>query len=96
MRAPRRHSYLGVAPAILDRSVAHRRVEFELKRRWLERLLGRSWASALGPVPDDVVRSAASVANATVERLKREAARGVARHDRVKAPAQTIDLDDIA
>jgi len=56
------------------RSAANRGVEFELKRRRLERLRGRSRPSPLGPVPDHFTAAAAVVVDATVGRLQREPA----------------------
>src|SRR4051794_22356181 len=65
---------------------ADRRVEFELERRRLEWLVGRSRSAALGPVGHYIAGSAAPVADAPVKRLDRKAARRVAGDERVEAP----------
>ena len=44
-----------------SRSAAHRRVELELERRRVERLVGRSRSSALGPMGHHIVGSTAPV-----------------------------------
>ena len=55
----------------LGRSTADRRIELELKRRRLERLVRRSRSSAFGPVRDHVMGPARAVADAPIERLDR-------------------------
>jgi hypothetical protein len=80
----------------IERSAPGRRVKLELKWRGLERFAGRPWASALGPVRADVVGAAASVADAAVERLNRQASGVVAGDERVEPPPQPVDLDDVA
>jgi hypothetical protein len=88
------HRLFGAArPA--QRSAADRRVEFELERRWLERLVGRSGSPALGPMRDDVVSPAASVRDAPVKRLDRQPAGRVAGDERVEAASEAINLDDV-
>ena len=54
-----------------SRSAADRRIELELKRRRLERLVRRSRSSALGPVRDHIMGPARAVADAPIERLDR-------------------------
>jgi hypothetical protein len=76
-------------------SAARSRVEFKLQWGRLERLIGDAGSSAFGPVSHHVARPAGSVADATVQRLDRQSAASLAggHHERVKAPAQTVDLN---
>ena len=79
-----------------DDSAAERGVELELKRRGLERLVGRARAAALGPVRADIVRPARSLADSSVQRLNRETTVRVAGDERMEAPAEPVDLDDVS
>jgi hypothetical protein len=47
-------------------------------------------------VRDDVLRSAAPVADAPVKRLDREAAGRIAGDERVEPTAEAVNLDDVA
>jgi hypothetical protein len=44
---------------------------------------------------DHLVAAAAVIADAAVKRLQRETARRGAHHESMKAPAMTVDLDDV-
>ena len=77
------------------RLAADRRVELELKRRRLEWLARRSRPSALGPVRDHVMSTAAPVRDPAVQRLDRQPGRGLARDERMEPPPEPVDLDDV-
>jgi hypothetical protein len=70
-------------------------VELELKRRWLERLVGRSWPSALGPVRYHLVCAAGPVGDSSIERLQRQPAGSAAGDERVEAASEAVDLDNV-
>jgi hypothetical protein len=76
--------------------IADQDLELELERRTLERLVRLAGSATLGPMRSHLVRPARSVGDAAVKRLYRQPAfRGLADH-RVEAPAEPIDLDDVA
>jgi hypothetical protein len=74
-------------PCAYSRSAADGRVELELQRRWLPRLVGRSWSPALGPVRYYIVGPAAPIRDPPVQRLDRQAVGRVAGDERVEAPS---------
>jgi hypothetical protein len=76
--------------------IVDRGVERKLKGRRLERLAGRSGATTLGPVRQHLVRPARSIRHAAVKRLYRQTALRAPADQRVEAPAEPVDLDDIA
>ena len=78
------------------RLIADRGVQGELERQGLERLAGLAGTAALSPVRPHLVRPARSVGDAAVERLYRQPALRALTHQRVEAPAEPIDLDDVA
>lgn len=75
--------------------IADRSVELELRRRRAEWLAGRPAPTTPRPVCSHLVRPTRSVADATVERLNRQPALHAPAHQRVKAPAESVDLDDV-
>lgn len=58
-------------------------------------LVGRSRASALPLMRDVVARPPASVADAAVGRLERQASGGISGEECVEPPAEPVDLDDV-
>jgi hypothetical protein len=71
-------------------------VELELDRRALERLVARAVSPAFGPMRPHFVRPAGSVGDAAVKRLYRQPAFRALTDQRVEAPAEPVDLDDVA
>jgi len=76
--------------------IVDRGVELELKRRTLVLLAALARTPAFGPMCPHLVRTARSVGDATVERLNRQPAVHALADQRVKAPAEPVDLDDVA
>jgi hypothetical protein len=73
--------------------------ELELERRRLERLerlSGLAGSTTLGPMRPHLVRAARSVGDTAVKRLYRQPAFRALADQRVEAPAEPVDLDDVA
>ena len=92
-RADKRSAFVALRR---DDRIADRGVEFELERRRAERLAGHAAPTAPRPVCPHLVRPAGSVGDATVKRLNRQPAVRAPVDQRVKAPAEPVDLDDVA
>jgi hypothetical protein len=70
-------------------------IKFELQHLRLQWFSGGARTSALGPMGHHLPRPARAIGHSAVERLDREPTRCVAGNDRVKAPAEAVDLNDV-
>ncbi len=71
-------------------------IELELEHLRLKRIGRRARPCARRPKPHDHAGAAGAVRDATVQRLQREAARGIPGNQRMEPAPQPVDLDNVA